>query len=209
MNAEGAGGGEATNGRASGVPLGARAEPPGDGAGAPIPHLRRAANALTGLRLVAAPLIAFAVHEGASLFALALFVLAVVTDLLDGRLARRSGGGSPLGGFLDHATDATFVSLGLLAYAAAGSVPLLLPPLIVAAFAQYALDSRALQGSALRASALGRWNGIAYFVLLGVPVVRDGVGIGWPPDALVRGLGWALVATTLLSMALRLRRRHA
>ncbi len=204
-----AGGGEATTGRSKDALAGAQAGASGGGAGAPIPHLRRVANALTGLRLAAAPGIAFAVHEGASLLALAIFVLAVVTDLLDGRLARRSGGGSRLGGFLDHATDATFVSLGLLAYAAAGSVPLLLPPLIAAAFAQYALDSRALQGSALRASALGRWNGIAYFALLGVPVVRDGAGIGWPPDGLVRGLGWARVATTLLSMALRLRSRRA
>ena len=47
---------------------------------------------------------------------------------------------------------------------------------------------------------LGRWNGIAYFVLLGIPVVRDGLGIGWPGDVLVLALGWALVASTLASM---------
>ena len=74
----------------------------------------------------------------------------------------------------------------------------------MSAFAQYALDSRALAGRPLRASALGRWNGIAYFVLLGIPVVRDGLAIGWPPDALVRVLGWALVATTCASILDRL-----
>jgi phosphatidylglycerophosphate synthase len=158
---------------------------------------------MTGLRLLCAPVAALAVHRGASGLALVLFVLAVATDLLDGRLARRSGGASPLGGLLDHATDATFVSLGLLALAASGVVPLPLPLLVAAAFVQYTLDSRALRGSVLRASALGRWNGVAYYVLLGIPVVRNGAGLGWPPDALVRALGWALVATTLVSMGLR------
>jgi len=170
-----------------------------------LPRLRTPANLLTGLRLAAAPVAAVAVQQGESRLALALFVLAVTTDLLDGPLARRRGEASPLGGLLDHATDATFVSLGLLACASRALVPLLLPILVAAAFLQYTLDSRALQGRALRGSALGRWNGIGYFVLLGVPVMRDGLGIGWPPDGLVLGLGWVLVGTSLLSMALRLR----
>jgi phosphatidylglycerophosphate synthase len=39
----------------------------------------------------------------------------VATDWLDGRIARRFGETSALGGFLDHVTDAAFVSLGLAA----------------------------------------------------------------------------------------------
>lgn len=163
------------------------------------------ANLLTGLRLASAPLAALAVLRSESGAALALFVLAVATDLLDGPLARARGEASPLGGLLDHATDATFVSLGLLACAGRGLVPLLLPILVALAFLQYTVDSRALRGRELRGSMLGRWNGIAYFVLLGVPVVRDGIGLGWPPDLLIFVLGWALVGTSLLSMALRAR----
>lgn len=177
--------------------------------GEPGARLLTAANALTAGRLAAAPVVAFAVSHGASVLALGVFVFAVVSDVLDGRLARRSGGASAFGGLLDHATDATFVSAGLLACAVAGTVPLPLAPLVAAAFVQYAVDSRALQGRALRASALGRVNGVAYFALLGVPVVRDGVGLGWPPDGLVRVLGWVLVGTTLVSMGLRLRRPRA
>jgi hypothetical protein len=45
---------------------------------------------------------------------------------------------------------------------------------------------------------------VAYFVLLGIPVVRDGLALGWPADALVRALGWLLVATTCVSMLDRL-----
>ncbi|MBM4385011.1 MAG: CDP-alcohol phosphatidyltransferase family protein [Deltaproteobacteria bacterium] len=162
------------------------------------------ANALTGVRLVLAPLLVWALCERSAGLALAAFALAVGTDLADGRVARRFGEASPLGGFLDHVTDALFVSAGLGALALLGIVPAPLPLLVLAAFAQYALDSRALAGRPLRASALGRWNGIAYFVLLGIPVVRDGLALAWPTDALVRALGWALVATTLLSMQGRL-----
>jgi phosphatidylglycerophosphate synthase len=158
------------------------------------------ANALTGVRLALAPLLVWALCEGHAGIALAAFALAVGTDLADGRVARRFGEASPLGGFLDHVTDALFVSSGLGALVLLGTVPAPLPLLVLAAFAQYALDSRALAGRPLRASALGRWNGIAYFVLLGTPVVRDGLGLAWPADALVRAFGWLLVATTLLSM---------
>ena len=170
------------------------------------------ANALTALRLVAAPALAAAVLAGAPGLALFLFSLAVATDLLDGRVARRFGEASPLGGLLDHATDATFVTAGLGALACRGEVPLVLPGLVAAAFVQYTLDSRAVAGRPLRASALGRCNGIAYFVLLGVPVVRDGLGLGWPEASWVHALGLALVATSLVSMAdraLALRRPRA
>lgn len=161
---------------------------------------RTRANALTVLRLLAAPLLALAIWEGRAGPAHALFWLAVGTDLLDGRVARRYGEATPFGGLLDHATDAAFVSAGLLAVAWRGEIPIWLPVLVVASFAQYALDSRALVGRPLRTSLLGRWNGIAYFVLLGIPVVRDGLGLGWPPVSWVAAIGWALVATTLVSM---------
>jgi phosphatidylglycerophosphate synthase len=175
------------------------------GSGPLLPRLRTPANLLTGIRLVAAPVAALAVLRDAGPLALALFAVAVATDLLDGPLARRRGEASALGGLLDHATDATFVSLGLLACAGRGLVPLVLPLLVAAAFLQYTFDSRALAGHALRASALGRWNGIAYFVLLGVAVVRDGLGLAWPPDWLIFGFGCVLIATSIVSMALRAR----
>jgi phosphatidylglycerophosphate synthase len=167
--------------------------------------LRTRANALTALRLVCGPLLVLALIEGAPLAAAALFWLAVATDLLDGRVARRFGETSALGGFLDHVTDAAFVSLGLAALALRGEAPALLPALVGLAFLQYTLDSKVAHGRALRASALGRWNGIAYFVPIGTVVVRDALGLGWPSAALVRALGWLLVASTLLSMADRAR----
>jgi phosphatidylglycerophosphate synthase len=122
----------------------------------------------------------------------------------DGRIARRREEDSPLGGVLDHAVDATFVTAGTAALASQGVLPLLLPVLIAAAFVQYALASRTPSGG-LRGSRLGRWNGIAYYAAVAVPLVRDAAGLAWPAPALVRALGWLLVATTLVSMAGRLR----
>ncbi|MCG8588276.1 MAG: CDP-alcohol phosphatidyltransferase family protein, partial [Proteobacteria bacterium] len=159
------------------------------------------ANGLTLGRLLAAPLCACAIAEGRFDAALLLFAFAVATDFADGPVARRRGEDSARGGLFDHLTDAIFAALGLAALAEVGEVPALLPWLVAAAFAQYTLDSRALSGAPLRASALGRWNGIAYFVLLGTPLVRDALGLAWPSAAYVQALGWALVATTLVSMA--------
>jgi len=163
-----------------------------------------AANALTSARLVAAPFCAFAILQGSTLTACLLFGLAIATDLADGRVARSRGEVSSLGGLLDHSSDALFVSLGLAALAYHGVVPLLLPGAVAAAFVQYVLDSRTLAGRPLRASWLGRWNGIAYFVMLGTPLIRDLLGIVWPGPDLVLALGWALVASTLASMLNRL-----
>jgi phosphatidylglycerophosphate synthase len=158
------------------------------------------ANGLTAVRLLAAPVCAFAILDGAVWMAGGLFALAVATDLADGRIARRRGEVSALGGLLDHTTDATFVSTGLGALAFQGIVPVLLPIGVVLAFLQYVFDSKSLAGQPLRASWLGRWNGIAYFVVLGIPVVRDALGIPWPPNSLVLWIGWTLVATTAASM---------
>ncbi len=158
------------------------------------------ANLFTLLRLAAAPLLALAVWRGASLAAGALFWAAVASDFADGRIARSRGEASSLGGLLDHATDATFVSFGLFAFAAKGTLSFLLPIVIALAFAQYAGDSRALKGEPLRTSPLGHWNGIGYFALLGTPLTRDPLGFTWPSDGLVAAFAWVLVATTLASM---------
>ena len=64
----------------------------GSAATPPPSRLFTRANALTALRLLAAPLLAAAVVYDAPVVALGLFVLAVVTDLIDGRVARRYGG---------------------------------------------------------------------------------------------------------------------
>jgi phosphatidylglycerophosphate synthase len=163
------------------------------------------ANALTGLRLLAAPALATAICAGHAGAALAIYALAVASDFADGWVARRYDEASPLGGFMDHAVDAVFVSTGCAALALRGVLPAPLPVLIALAFTQYAVDSRVGAQRPLRASSLGRWNGIAYYVVVAVPVIRDALGLGWPSPGAVLALGWLLVASTGLSMADRWR----
>ena len=163
------------------------------------------ANALSAVRLLATPACAWAALTLHWPLAAGLFWLAVVTDLLDGPVARRRGEVSPLGGLVDHATDAFFCTVVLAALAALDLAPAVLPVLVAAAFAQYTLDSKALAGKALRTSRIGRYNGIAYFVLAGIPITRNALGWEWPPDGLVLVIGWLLVASTALSMLDRLR----
>lgn len=163
------------------------------------------ANLLTALRLAGAPLLAAAIVHEAALVAGLVFGLAVATDLADGRIARRRNTATPASGFFDHATDATFVAVGLAACAAQGLLTGWLPLLVALAFVQYAVDSRVFRGRPLRASRLGRWNGIAYFVLLGIPVVRDALALGWPPDAWVAAIAWGLVVSSVASILDRAR----
>jgi phosphatidylglycerophosphate synthase len=159
---------------------------------------------LTILRLLSAPLFYCAIVNDQALAAGLLFWLAVASDVFDGRIARARGEDSAFGGVLDHASDATFVILGQWALVSQGRLPGALPLLVGAAFLQYVLDSRILAGRALRASLLGRWNGIFYFVPPGVVATREMLGLHLPPDAALRWLGWLLVVSTLISMADRL-----
>jgi len=158
------------------------------------------ANLLTGARLVMAGPCAWAIYTGHWWLAASLFTLAAFSDYFDGRIARATNQQSNFGGLFDHATDALFVSSALWSLSQQQLVTAGLPIVVVAAFIQYSLDSKALAGAQLRANWLGRSNGIAYFVLVGV-------AIGW------QCLGWSsawlwpvslvLVATTALSMANR------
>jgi len=160
-------------------------------------------NLLTAARLgLVAPLLYCILH---SLWPWAwlLFVVAVITDVWDGKLARRLSQSSPLGGLFDHSTDAVLVSFSCGALAIQGLFNPWLAALILLAFLQYMLDSSALSGVALRTSRLGRLNGVAYYVLVGVALFALWQDIAWLQQPIV-GLAWLLVMSTLLSMLDRL-----
>lgn len=168
--------------------------------------VRTMANALTATRvLLAVPFAFLMAGGGARHAALAGLVLtaAIATDLLDGPVARRRGAATAAGGAFDHAADCFFVTSGLAAGALRGAFPWILPILVVAAFAQYVVDSSwARRGSGLRTSRLGRYNGILYFAPLGGDIlVRAGLP-GLQPAVTV--LVWLLVVSTVLSIAWRL-----
>jgi len=164
------------------------------------------ANALTAVRLLLVIPFAFFMSKGEArfaVFALAVWVVALITDFLDGPIARRRGTVTPLSGTFDHTTDFLFVTSGLFAGASRGRVPWILPSLIVAAFSQYVIDSYWIhRQTKLRGSKLGRYNGMLYFVPSCMEIIIR-LGARWL-QPLLTILVWALVISTVVSMGQRL-----
>ncbi len=164
------------------------------------------ANALTAVRLLLAfpfAVCMLATDARHAAWAALILAAAIVSDLVDGRIARRLGTASAAGQLFDHTTDVLFVTSGLAAGAWRGAFPWILPILVGAAFAQYVIDSYCVdRARRLRASRLGRYNGILYFVPLGGDIlVRLGLGVLEP---LLTAVVWLLVASTVLSIGERL-----
>lgn len=151
-------------------------------------------------------LLAITVVTGAWWSAAVLFVVACATDVLDGRIARLRAVTSSLGGKLDHSADAFFVVCGIASLSYLGLVPVLLAPLVVLAFLQYYLDAKKTPASKLRPSRLGKWNGIAYYVIVGVALGHFVTAEFFVfLDEANYWFGWLLVLSTVVSMLQRYR----
>jgi CDP-diacylglycerol---glycerol-3-phosphate 3-phosphatidyltransferase len=169
------------------------------------------ANALTAVRLLLVVPFAFYMAQGdarSASFAFLAWVLAVITDFLDGPIARRTGTVTARSGTFDHTSDFLFVTSGLFAGALRGAFPWILPILITAAFVQYVIDSYwVYRHVRLRGSKLGRYNGILYFVPPPMDIlIRMGLRF---LDPLLTILVWFLVLSTLVSMGQRLMFRNS
>lgn len=93
--------------------------------------MRQAPNILSALRLVAAPVTAILILEHKDTAALGVFVVAGLSDALDGYLAKRFSLTSRFGAWLDPAADkllmlASFVTLTMI-----GVIPLWLTVLVI------------------------------------------------------------------------------
>ena len=158
------------------------------------------ANLVTLLRFALIPASVFAIAFDDFDLAAVLFVIIVASDLLDGYVARSFNQVTPLGGLLDHACDAIFVAAATTSFALGGYINPYLSWLILFAFVQYMLDSKALRGQTLRTSGLGRLNGMAYFVLVGILLGLQVAGLEVLLPA-ATWFAWMLVVSTAVSMA--------
>lgn len=166
------------------------------------------ANFLTTIRLLLTIPVCWAIADPHLMVAptlLALLIAAVLSDFLDGIVARWANTASAFGRLFDHATDFIFVTSGLVGAVIAGIISPVLPALIGLAFTQYVLDSYFYyRDKQLRMSFLGRWNGIFYFVPLFLIVLSRWEIISPVSPALIVAtevLCWLLVVTTMLSIA--------
>lgn len=88
-------------------------------------------NVLTGLRLALAPVVVWHILASDMWGAFWWFVVAAVTDLLDGNLARWLDQKSVLGAWLDPIADKAMLLSTMLALAWAGSLPFWLAAVVV------------------------------------------------------------------------------
>ncbi len=88
-------------------------------------------NLLTLLRIFLTPVILIALIYQGSVWALGLYALAILTDLLDGFFARRLGQITLLGAYLDPLADKLLVSVVYVALGISGHLPPWLAVLVV------------------------------------------------------------------------------
>jgi CDP-diacylglycerol--glycerol-3-phosphate 3-phosphatidyltransferase len=159
-------------------------------------NLQSLPNALTIGRIVAVPLFVLLFYWGGPLgdpLAALVFILAAITDWIDGYLARKLGVTTPLGEFLDPVADKLMVAIALILLVAHDPRPII----VVAAMV---IVGREITVSALRewmahlgarakvkVSSLGKWKTIVQLVglslmvyrsdLFGLPIYEMGVGL--------------------------------
>lgn len=127
-----------------------------------LPHL------VTAVRGASVPLLFHSVVSGRHALALALLAVAVLSDVLDGFLARRLGVASAGGAVFDVFTDFLVVLGAFLGFVVLGVYPSWLAGFIVLMFAQFAAT---LLGGDLVYDPVGKYYGFATMTCAAVTLV--------------------------------------
>ncbi len=96
---------------------------------------------MTGARLALLPVLVYLVSDGSLTYGAALFLVLLLTDLLDGRLARRLGSSSKFGAYFDATTDFVLVFSMFLVFDSRGFVPNWVVLMIALFFGQFIVTS--------------------------------------------------------------------
>jgi CDP-diacylglycerol--glycerol-3-phosphate 3-phosphatidyltransferase len=126
---------------------------------------------------------------------LILFIVAAITDWLDGWLARKLDAVTPLGAALDHTADKVLIVCVLvaLAYAAlplglvAATVLILGRDVAIAGLREGMSQS----GRALPVNQLGKWKAAAEMAGVGAFLAYQATALLFAPASVVTGLDWA------------------
>ena len=110
-------------------------------------------------------LCAFAASHTSATMLGTIAVSGAISDLLDGRVARKMGTVGGVGRWLDSIADIVFILTALTCEAWAGAIPFYIPILIALSFSQYAIDSMVLAGAPIR-SRLGHFGGVFNYALV-------------------------------------------
>lgn len=172
----------------------------------PGPRLTTLPNLLGISRIVATPVVIvllLAPFPGAGLLAFAVFVLAALTDVLDGRIARARGQVSPLGVFMDLTADKVLVAGVLVAMVEVGLLPtwmvalLLIRELVVQGVRQVAASADVV----IAARRLGKGKTLATTVGIALLLLAFDATTGGPVASLGLGPTWRLAGVWVMILA--------
>ena len=160
-----------------------------DGEGSFNPKLAYLARGLTLARIFTIPLIVWALLEMDSapdlrwrVLLIAVYLYAILSDLIDGPLARRAGANSYFWGQVDVLSDVAFNAAALAAAAWTGRVGPLAALGVLALGAQFLWRCRRetrSAGESLPEDAAGKWAGVCFYALVGVVVFETGFSWDW------------------------------
>lgn len=158
-------------------------------------------NLITLARIASVPILIIALDQQDYRLALAIFVLAGLSDGLDGLIAKRYHCATRLGGILDPAADKILLVGAYVMLTVLGHVPFWL--MLVVAFRDllivggYLVYTSMYGPVQMRPSALSKFNTLAQIVLVAVVLVQEAFAIGHPRTIDV--LAYVVLATTVAS----------
>jgi cardiolipin synthase len=157
------------------------------------------AISITRIALIAPILVLFI--EGRYGWSLGLFVVAGLSDGIDGYLAKRFGWQTRLGGFLDPAGDKLLVAWTFGTLAVLGRIPVWLAVIvilrdvvIVAGSFMYHYLVRRLEGEPTFISKFNTGLEFAFLIF-----IMSQAGYGWPDEITTTVLGAAVLITVVIS----------
>lgn len=158
-------------------------------------------NVISTLRLIAVVPVIYVLASGQYGWALSLFVLAGLTDGIDGFLAKHYGWQTTLGGILDPLADKALLISCYLVLGAMGLIPLWLTLAVIfrdlVIVCGGVLYHYLIEDVEASPSLLSKLNTVVQIVLV-VVVIADAGPLPLPPP-LIDALIWMCLITTLLS----------
>ena len=169
-----------------------------------------AANLLTAARLFCtAPLVVLMYTDGpaAAWAAFALFLAAMLTDVFDGLLARRSPNRSPLGNYLDPVADKVLLLSAFICLADLGVIPAWMVVLLVAR--EFVVNgvraAGAVQGKLVGANWMGKTKTVLQTVAVSAALLGRALATATQPHQafvdLCHGVAWATTLAVTLAAA--------
>lgn len=161
-------------------------------------------NKLTVLRVIMVPFFVFFMLTGcggaaSKWISLALFVIASLTDLLDGYLARRDNLVTDFGKFMDPLADKLLVCSALICFVETGKMPawmviiIIAREFIISGFRLIASDN----GIVIAANYWGKFKTVSQMIMI-ILLVMDLGGVFYILEELFKGIALALTVISLV-----------